>query len=310
VDPDAPLAPEGIAQLDPDDASNATPSSEAEPETAAPDGGLFDRGVLDELKGEIARLRPYRVRIPLYEGPMDLLLFLVRRREVSIYDVPIAEITEEYFEYIVLMELLDIEVAGEFLVMAATLMSIKAKMLLPASSLDDLDDDFLDDDRKERVDPKSELQRKLAEYQRFRQNVEALRRQIEGHSLVHSRGCDEEQAFTPDTIPLQSVSVFDLLSVFKQLLLRAVDDQPAVLEKRQWSVSERMSELLHAIRLCPDGLSFLQTVSERPTKLEVVVTFLAVLELIRRRSVTVHQNSPLGEIRIYPGPGLMNHAAE
>jgi segregation and condensation protein A len=305
VDADTQIAPDGATEPVADDepVEESEDASHARAETS-----LFDRGVLDDLKREVAQFRPYRVRIPLYEGPMDLLLFLVRRREVSIYDVPLAEITEEYFEYLVLMEMLDIEVAGEFLVMATMLMAIKAKMLLPASSLDDLDDDLLDDtQRKDRADPKSELQRKLVEYQRFRQSVEVLRKQIENHSQVHPRGGDEAQEFTPDTIPLESVSVFDLLTVFKQLLLRAVDDQPAVLEKRRWSVGERMSELLDAVRLCPDGLSFLQTVSEHPTKIEVVVTFLAVLELIRRRTVVVHQSSPLGEIRIYPGPGSTSH---
>lgn len=269
----------------------------------APEAAVLDRGSLDELKREAAELRPWQVHIPLYEGPMDLLLFLVRRREVSIYDVPLAEITEEYFEYLVLMEILDIEVAGEFLVMAATLLSVKARMLLPASSLDE-DDDLLDEDKPGRSDPRAELTRKLAEYQRFRQSVEALKRQIERHALVHPRSPDEARETPPDAIPLETVSVFDLLSVFKQLLLRADDDQPAVMERRRWSVGERMTDLLEAVRLCPDGLGFLQTVSERPSRLEVVVTFLAVLELIRRRVVVVQQRSPLGEIRIFPAPGV------
>lgn len=292
------------------DSPLTSPTPPEAPAAVTPPGAsgvasLIDSAALDRIKRELQTLRPYRVKLPIYEGPMDLLLFLVRRHEVDVYDIPMAAITEEYFEYIVLMEVLDIEVAGDFLVMATTLMVIKAKTLLPTETPDDFDDEF--EDARERDDPRADLQRKLIEYQKFRNSAEYLRQRIERQSMMHPRGGDEAQTFSPDTIPIQSVSVFDLLSVFKQMLLRAVDDEPAVLERRSWTVGERMEEILEAVRLCPDGLSFFQTVSETPTKLEVIVTFLAVLELIRRRRVSVHQHSPMGEIRIYPGAGRVEH---
>lgn len=263
---------------------------------------LQDAAVLDEIRRELARLRPYQIRIPIYEGPMDLLLFLVQRRELDIYDIPMAEITEEYFEYLVLMEVLDIEVAGEFLVMAATLLVIKSRMLLPIDSVDELDE--LEEQEAQVVDPRAELQRKLIEYQRCRDDAEYLRAQIERQALLHGREVTDADELSTASMPLESVSVFDLLSVFKQMLLRTVEEEPPVLERPRFTVADKMSAVVSAVRLCADGLSFFRTVSERPTRLEVIVTFLAILELIRRRRVIVQQRSPMAEIRIYAGPEL------
>jgi segregation and condensation protein A len=275
-------------------------------DAAAEIGGLPDALALETARQEAASLRPYRVRLSIYEGPMDLLLFLVGRREVDVYDVPIAEITEEYFEYLVLMEVLDIEVAGEFLVMAASLMVIKARTLLPiesdeASELEDQEDDG--------IDPRVELQRRLLEYQQFRESAEYLRTRIARQDMVHGREGGEAEEFLPGSVPLESVSVFDLLSVFKQMLVRAVDDEPTVLEKRQYTVAGKMTDVVDAVRISPHGLSFFQTVSERPTRLEVVVTFLAILELIRRRRVSVEQRGIGAEIRIFAGPELDGNGA-
>lgn len=264
-------------------------------------GPLVEAETLDDLRREAASLRPYRVRLSIYEGPMDLLLFLVGRREVDVYDVPLADITEEYFEYLVLMEVLDIELAGEFLVMAASLMVIKARTLLPVESNEAIDEA---DDDSDGLDPRVELQRRLAEYQRFRESAEYLRTRIAHQDMVHGREGGEAEEALQGWVPLESVSVFDLLSVFKQMLLRAVEDAPAVLEKREYTVAGKMVEVVNTLRLSSHGLSFFQTVSERPTRLEVVVTFLAILELIRRRVVTVEQRSVGAEIRIYAGPEM------
>jgi segregation and condensation protein A len=270
---------------------------------------LPDADALDEVRREVAALRPYRVKIAIYEGPMDLLLFLVQRHEVAIYDIPIAKLIEEYFEYIVLMEVLDIEIASEFLVMAATLMVIKAKTLLPAEADTALDE--LGEEPPSEVELRAELERRLAEYQRFRDGAEYLRTRIERQALVHGRATTGEvEELAPGSIPFESVSVFDLVSIFKQMLLRAVPDEPPVIERRKFTVGEKMEEVVRAVALCPGGLSFFQTVSERPTRLEVIVTFLAILELIRRRRVIVQQQTPLGEIRIYAGPEWLSYGTD
>lgn len=268
-------------------------------------GSLSDAAVLDEVRREVARLRPYQIEIPIYEGPMDLLLFLVQRRELDVYDIPIAEITEEYFEYLVLMEVLDIEVAGEFLVMAATLLVIKSRMLLPLDSMDDLEE--LEEREAQVLDPRAELQRKLAEYQEFRDSAEYLRVRVERQSLLHGREGADAEELSATSIPLESVSVFNLLSVFKQMLLRTVEEEPPVLERPPFTVADKMSAVVRAVRLFPDGLSFFRTVSERPTRLEVIVTFLAILELIRRSRVVVRQRSPMAEMLIYAGPELASN---
>jgi segregation and condensation protein A len=269
---------------------------------------LPDADALDEIRREVAALRPYRVRIPIYEGPIDLLLFLVERHEVAIYDIPIAKLIEEYFEYIVLMEVLNIEIASEFLVMAATLMVIKAKTLLPAEADSALDE--LSEEPAGEAELRAELERRLAEYQRFRDSAEYLRTRIERQALVHGRvSAGEVEEFAPGSIPIESVSVFDLVSVFKQMLLRAVPDEPPIMERRKFTVGEKMEEVIRAVALCPGGLSFFQTVSERPTRLEVIVTFLAILELIRRRRIVVQQQAALGEIRIYAGPEWVTYGS-
>lgn len=275
---------------------SALPDVNADTVRFLPEGAL-----LEQAQAEAARLRPYRVRLPSYEGPLDLLLFLVSRREVDVYDVPIAEITEEYFEYLVLMKVLDIEVAGEFLVMAASLMVIKARMLLPIECDEPMD---VDDEQEGSLDPRAELQQRLAEYQRFREGAEYLRARIAHQDMVHGREGVEAEEVLQGWVPLASVSVFDLLSVFKQMLLRAEEEAPFVLERREYTVAGKMEEVLSAVRLSPHGLSFFQAVSARPTRIEVVVTFLAILELIRRRKVTVEQRGIGAEIRIFSGPEI------
>ena len=182
-------------------------------------GPLVEAETLDELRREAASLRPYRVRLSIYEGPMDLLLFLVGRREVDVYDVPLADITE-VTGYSGLMEVLDIELAGEFLVMAASLMVIKARTLLPVESNEAID---VADDDSDGLDPRVELQRRLAEYQRFRESAEYLRTRIAHQDMVHGREGGEAEEALQGWVPLESGSVFDPLSVFKQML-RAVED--------------------------------------------------------------------------------------
>lgn len=263
---------------------------------------MLDGEMLDRIRREARQLRPYRVRLPIYEGPMDLLLFLVSRRELDVYDVPLARITEEYMEYLVLMQVLDIEVAGDFLALAATLLVLKSRTLLPVDDTTQVE--TADEESEEGVDARAELQRRLMEYQRYRESAEELRLRIERQSLLHTREHGEAIGAAPETLPLEAVSIFDILSIFKQMLLRTTDRAPALLERQELTVGSRIAHIILAVRRCPDGITFRQTVSANATKLEVIVTFLAILELIGRRQIVVRQRSPMDEIRLHAGPEL------
>ena len=238
----------------------------------------------------------YRVRLSIYEGPMDLLWFLVRRHELDVYDIPVATITDQYLEYLALMELLDIELAGDFMVTAAQLLLLKSRSLLPTRDQDE--DDAAGDE--ERLDPHRELARRLSEYRRFKETAGTLGQRIEVQSRMFGRAWDEGHEQASDTVPLQSLSVFDLVTVFKKMLLTARPEEPTVIQRQTLTVSGRMEYIQRRVRESPHGLSFLDTVSESPTKIEVIVTFLAILELIRRGRISVEQRSMQDEIRIYP----------
>lgn len=238
----------------------------------------------------------YQVRLAAYEGPLDLLLYLVRRNEVDVYEVPIAQITDQYLEYILLMGMLNIEVSGEFIVVAAQLLLIKSRRLLP---LADEDETAEGEEPEEGEDPRRELERRLAEYRRYKESAEELRQRIELQSKRFARAWDEAETFATESVGVESVSIFDIVSVFKEVLSTARPEQPTVIQRQGLTVGRRMQELEALVARAVDGLSFRDAVPPNPTRIEVVVTFLAILELVRRRRVAVQQHRLMGEIRIF-----------
>jgi segregation and condensation protein A len=258
----------------------------AEPITDATDVGL----------GE-----PYRVRLGVYEGPMELLLFLVRRNELDICDVPIAAVTDQYLEFLVLMELLNIDVAGEYIVVASQLLLIKSRRLLPVR---DQDGEDADDEAEDGEDPRVELERRLAEYRRFRDSATVLKEHMERQSRRFPRAWGDDEEHASQAVSVESVSIFDIVAAFKEILASAKPEKPTVLKRQTLTVGRRMQEIEALVRAAVDGLSFRATVSAEPTRMEVIVTFLAILELIRRRRVAVEQEELMGEIRLYPGSAL------
>ncbi len=238
----------------------------------------------------------YTVKLKVFEGPLDLLLYLIKKNEIDIYDIPIAEITDQYLEYIELMRSLNLDVAGEFLVMASTLIYIKSRMLLPPT--EDPGDEVEEDPRKELVE-------RLLEYKRFKEAAEWLAgRPILGQdtfarsSLVMEVGGGEEERG-------EDLSVLLLLEAFKGLLERVEREEPLEIEIDRFSMVERMKEVLEV--LSSDGaVDFSSLVKDISSRTMVVVTFLALLELVRLRMVTVYQIEPFGRIvvkRINHGEG-------
>ena len=235
----------------------------------------------------------YKVKFEVFEGPLDLLLYLIKKEEVDIYEVNLTHLATQFIEYIETMRLLDLEVAGEFLVMAATLMYIKSRELLP------VDQQVQTEGEDEGEDPRWELIRQLVEYKKFKDAAAQLAvleaRQEDVFPRVPGR-----LEFEPERAPGGEASLFDLLNAVNIVLQRfnKRPDQRDIFEDK-WSVSEKIDHLLRTLRE-RERLKFSELFAGVTSRSEVVVTFLALLELIRLKQLTAMQREPFGEIEICP----------
>jgi segregation and condensation protein A len=228
----------------------------------------------------------YRVQVGQFEGPLDLLLHLVRVNEIDVADIPIVEVTAQYNEHLEVMRDLNLEIAGEYLVMAATLMQIKSRMLLPP-------DPTLGEE-EEADDPRAALAQQLLEYQRFKQAAETLQAMDSRRSLIWSR----------DSIPdeyegeeLLTADLFDLLKSFRELLGRLGEDTRLEIMRDTVSIAEKISWLTDLLE-ARSSVELLALLEDLPSKLERIATFLAVLEMIRLRLAVAFQRKLFGEIRL------------
>ena len=232
----------------------------------------------------------FQVKLEMFEGPLDLLLHLIREHQVDILDIPIAKITDEYLRYLTLMQELDLDVAGEFLLMAATLIHIKSKLLLPPEEMPE-------GEEVEEEDPRAELVNRLLEYKKFKEAAQTLGVLEVEQLLVHRRGAPAMELTVEG--PLQ-VSMFELLRAFRDVLRRAEVPTPIEITPEELSVGQRIVVLLD--RLAAESpLEFTSLFTETNRRVEIIVTFLALLELLRRRLATVRQAEPTGPIMIYRG---------
>ena len=233
---------------------------------------------------------PYQVRIENFEGPLDLLLHLIKKNEINIYDIPIAMIAQQYLEYLEAMEELNLNVAGDFLVMAATLLQIKSKMLLPV--------DETADDEDEGPDPREELVRRLLEYKAFKEAA----RQLDDQEKVWREIFWREQALSveeevEEDLPLENVSLFDLVDALKDVLERNPGSRLIEIAPDNLTVRERMNLILETLE-GKDSVSFAALFEGSSHRLVVVVTFLALLELMRLRVARVFQAETFGPILV------------
>jgi len=225
----------------------------------------------------------FRIELPIFEGPLDLLLHLTRKHELEILDLPIAFVTEKYLEYLGLMKQLNLDVASEYLVMAATLAHIKSKMLLPTPPADQDDEDL------EEMDPRQELIRRLLEYQKYKQVAEELgARGIAGRD-VFPRGIPAPKA--EGVAPLADVSLFKLLDAFQKVLKRAQKDLSFEIDAERISIQERMTQIVERLRGV-ENCQFEDLFEDVITTYDIVVTFLAVLEMAKVRMMRVYQQEP------------------
>jgi segregation and condensation protein A len=234
----------------------------------------------------------YKVKLEVFEGPLDLLLYLIKKEEVDIYDIPIERITNQYMEYLSLMKLLNLEVAGEFLVMAATLMYIKSRMLLPA------DQQVVDGETEEGEDPRWELIRQLVEYKKFKDAALQLGRREEEQANIFVRQNPDAGIEIDAAIPMAEVSIFDLINAFNEVLKKASakEDFREIYEEK-FTVSDKIEEILYTLRDRTE-IVFRELFERASSRAEVVVTFLAMLELIRLKRLRVQQEDAFGEIQV------------
>jgi segregation and condensation protein A len=236
-----------------------------------------------------------KVLLPVFEGPLDLLLYLIKRDELDIYDIPIERVTRQYQEYLSTMKILDLEIAGEFLVMASTLLYIKSRMLLPK-------DQQPPEDEAQEDDPRWELIRQLIEYKKFKDAAEELKlRQMEQEKRflrgAGSRVELEKQVYKPG-----EAGVFDLITAFQRVLQRitAQDDLKEIFEDR-FTVSDKINYIRELLAVRSE-IMFGELFRAATSRTEVVVTFLALLELIRLKQLRATQEENFGEIRLVRSP--------
>lgn len=232
----------------------------------------------------------YKIKLEIFEGPLDLLLYLVKKDHLNIYDIPIAKVTQQYLEYINLMQLLDLNIAGEFLVMAATLLQIKSKMLLPV--------DETAQGQEEQEDPRLELVRRLLEYEKFKEIAEDLRQRETDQKEIFKRPKVEiEKEIESNKEVYFEASIFDLINAFSQALKDVPKEVFYEVIKDEFTIEEKIHGILHLLLITP-AVRISELFSKAKNKIEIIVTFLAILELIRMKEIVARQTEAFQDIEI------------
>jgi segregation and condensation protein A len=239
-------------------------------------------------------------KLETFEGPLDLLLHLIDKAEVDIYNIPIKEITLQYLAYLQNMQELELEVTSEFLVMAATLLAIKSKMLLPKPPVIEYEDDMdwgMDDD----FDPRSELVQKLIEYRKYKGIADHLREKEQERSLIYTREAADLSPFVPQVKenPVQGLLLSDLLLAFRKALRKQSSrNQVAKIRRDEISVKDRIRQVVDVLQESGGRMLFSGLLSEDNTREEIVVTFLALLELMKMKTILCYQHTLFDDIVI------------
>ncbi len=233
----------------------------------------------------------YRVKLPIFEGPLDLLLFFIKRDELDIYDIPIAKITKEFLTYVQMLQELDLEVAGDFIVMAAELMQIKVRMLLPKAPSEE-----------EEEDPRADLVRRLLEYKRFKEasgvlsSLEDESRKLfyraGFHSDVHKVALEDQQ------VSLKNITMFNLIASFKKVLDNVPKKVYHDIELLNVTIDEQMSYIADVFRT-KEEVTFFELVSHMSEKIRIIVTIIAILEMVKNKVIGIRPTDHDDDIIIY-----------
>jgi len=231
--------------------------------------------------------KPYQVQLEeIFEGPMDLMIHLIRKNDLDIYDIPIALITDQYLQYLELMQAMNIDYAGDFLLMASTLTQIKSRMLLPTH-----------DDENEEEDPLQEITRPLLEYLRMKSAADQLiERNLLGENTFVRNPNRDEFLTSPDDEFIK-IGLFELIDAFQKILERIPDGHRVELTADEISVKDKISQIVEILE-AKASITFLELFSDNPDKHEVIITFLAILEMVKLTLIRIIQNVKTGILRI------------
>ncbi len=245
----------------------------------------------------------YKVQLHVFEGPLDLLLYLIKKEEVDIYEVNLTKIATQFIEYVEMMRRLDLDIAGEFVVMAATLMYIKSRELLP------VDQQATTEDEEEALDPRWDLIRQLVEYKKFKDMAGRLQEWETRQENIYPRLPGKLEFEAPDVDSRSDVSLLDLLNAVNAVLKRFLEpEHVGVIAEDKWSVSEKIELLLSLLAQRP-LIKFSELFLAARSRSEVIATFLALLELIRLKKLAASQPEEFGEIEITKASPVV-HSAE
>jgi segregation and condensation protein A len=231
---------------------------------------------------------PYTIRLEMFEGPLDLLLHLIHKNELDITNIPIALITEQYLEYLKLMKVLNLDVAGEYLLMASTLLYIKSKTLLPTSSEEEVE---------EGEDPRAELIRRLLEYQKYKEAAVELEKRplLDRDVFIRSTSMEMEDTGEEERV---EVSLFELVEAFRKILERVKAEEFHEVILDRLSVEEKVQEILSLLQREKRSMAFHLLFPEQASRRVIIITFLAILELVKTKLVRIFQLAPFETIRL------------
>lgn len=233
----------------------------------------------------------YSIKLDVFEGPLDLLLYLIKKNQIDIYNIPVAIITEQYLQHLELMRSLDLDLAGEYLVMAATLIHIKSRMLLPAEEKEE--------ESEEEQDPRAELVRQLLEYQSFKEAALNLgSRNILERDFFKRGEMAVEPVELDEAETLVEVSIFELVEAFRQAVATLEKEDLLEIDRERISLSDRISEILEDLSR-EKSLTFEELLKKLPGRRGIIYTFLAILELMKMQIIRAFQSQTFGPIRIF-----------
>jgi segregation and condensation protein A len=230
----------------------------------------------------------YKIKLPNFEGPFDLLLYFIKKEEVNIYDIPIARIAEEFLGYIRLMQYFDLELASEFIYMAANLMYIKSQMLLPRAVVEGSED---------LEDPRKQLIQRLLEYQQIKDGAKTIGEYYENQKYTYYRSLFEADRDEYEEDTYKNTTIFDLMNAFKKAIEKAKVDPPHIVDMNVISVEEKMTAIMDRIK-SKKKVSFYEFVKDTD-KISIVSTFLALLNLLKDNMIFIRQSKDFGDIVIF-----------
>jgi len=266
-------------------ADTSEPRQNAAAQGAAPGEEPF---IVDEATDEALRLH-----LEQFEGPFEVLLYLIRAQEIDIFDIPISKITDQYIRFLELMRDENLDVAGEFIVMAATLIQIKSKMILPVEV------DWEEEEDIEEEDPRLELVEKLLEYRRYREIMLRLQALESARSNVFARNVKPEIEQSEDDDEFLEVSIYDLIQAFRGVLRYVVEGLPHTIIGEGASIDEKIAYIEDQLAE-KQSISWIELFRECKSRVEIVCCFLAILELCRMDRIRAHQHQSFGDIRLFP----------